>query len=353
MHSEAVTVGIVGLGGIGSHHANCLQKQDRAALVGGLDVEEDARARFGEAFGVETYSEPESLFDRVDAVIVTTPNAFHEEYAVAALERGLSVLVEKPLAHDLESAEAIAAAATDAPGICMVGFHNRFEPTVEALASYREHGFFGSISHVDATYVRRRGIPGHGSWFTDLEVAGGGALIDLGVHAIDLALYLTGFPDVVEVSGVTRSEFGTREAYVDVDNWGEGDGEFTVDDSVTAQLRTAGGTTISVDIAWASNRQREKSLRLRGTEGGAYLDLDGDLTLFESSPQGIDHHRTIDIEVGADEPGGHFAEQTAFVDAVAEGRRPTRNTVEQALTVQRTIDAIYRSSERGEAVRPE
>ena len=345
---DALRVGIVGLGGIGTHHAHCLRRGE-SVLAGGLDIDASAREQFRAEFGVDTYSDPEALFSAVDAVVVTTPNAYHEEYAVPALEAGLSVLVEKPLAHTLESAERIAAAAADAPGICMVGFHNRFSPSVEALASYQQDDFFGAVQHVDATYLRRRGIPGQGTWFTDAEVAGGGALIDIGVHALDLALYLTGFPDIVEVSGVTRSTFGDREDYIDVHDWGVADGVFSVDDSVTAQLRTAEGATISLDVAWAANREREKSLRIRGTDGGAYLDLDGGLTLYESSADGTDHHRTTDVTVG--DGGGHEAEQAAFFEAVVAGEQPALNTVYQALTVQRVIDAIYRSAETGAAVR--
>lgn len=340
-------VGIVGLGGIATHHANCLREQS-AVLAGGMDVDATARETFAAEFGVETYADHADLFEGVDAVIVTTPNRFHEEYAVAALEAGLPVLVEKPLAHTLDSAERIAAAAADSGAFCMVGFHNRYDPAIEALSAYRDRGFFGPIQHVDATYLRRRGIPGQGTWFTREEVAGGGALIDLGVHALDMALYLAGFPEVVEVSGVTRSTFGTREDYVDVDGWGVEDATFDVEDSVIAQLRTDDDTTITLDVAWAANRDPEKSLRVRGADGGAFLDFREQLRLFESSPSGVDHHRTTEVEVAERE--AHVAEQAAFLEGVATGEPPTRNTIEQALTVQRVIDAIYRSSEGGGAV---
>lgn len=346
--SDPVDVGIVGLGGIGHSHADCLVGGP-ARLVGGMDVDADARTAFADEYGVETYADHEALFEEVDAVFVTTPNAFHEEYAVPALEAGLSVLVEKPLGHTLESAERIAAAAESAPGVCMVGFHNRFKGPVEVLNAYREDGLFGDIQHVDTTYVRRRGVPGRGTWFTDAELAGGGALIDLGVHAIDLALYLLEFPDVVEVSGVTRQTFGDREDYADVAGWGIGEGPFTVEDSVIAQLRTADGATISVDVAWASNRQPEKGIRLRGSDAGALLDLGGDLTVYETETGGEPHHRTTEVEVT--DGGGYAAEQAAFIEAIETGEAPTRNTVEQALTVQRLMDAIYRSSDSGEAVR--
>ncbi|QSG06488.1 Gfo/Idh/MocA family protein [Halapricum desulfuricans] len=348
--STTPRVGIVGLGGIGTYHADLVAEND-ARLVAGLDVDPSARTRFETEYGAETYTDRTSFYDAVDAVIVTTPNAYHEKYAVGALQAGCSVLVEKPLAHTLESAERIAAAAAESDAVCMVGFHNRFDPRAEALAAYREDGFFGTVQHVDATYVRRRGVPGQGTWFTDADVAGGGALIDIGVHALDLVLSLLAFPDVEEVSGVARSTFGQREDYVDVEGWGGDDGTVSVEDSATAQLRTADDATISLDVAWAANRTDETAFRLRGTDGGAYLDMNGDLTLYESVDHGVDQHRTTTVETA--EYDGHAAEQQAFFEAVTAGEDPDRNTVEQALTVQRLVEAIYRSSDDGAAVAPQ
>lgn len=347
--STTPRVGIVGLGGIGAHHAEFVREND-AELVAGLDVDPSARQRFEAEYGIETYTDRARFYDAVDAVIVTTPNAYHEEYAVGALQAGRSVLVEKPLAHTLDSAERIATAAREADKVCMVGFHNRFDPRAEALTAYRDDGFFGTIQHVDAAYVRRRGVPGKGTWFTDADVAGGGALIDIGVHALDLVLSLLSFPDIEEVSGVARSTFGEREDYVDVEGWGGGDGTVSVEDSVTAQLRTDDDVTISLDVAWAANRTDEKAFRLRGTDGGAYLDMNGELTLYESVGRGVDHHRTTTVETA--DYDGHAAEQQAFFEAVATGEPPERNTVEQALTIQRLVEAIYRSSDDGEAVSP-
>src|SRR5699024_10062143 len=126
---------------------------------------------------------------------------------------------------------------------------------------------------------------GRGSWFTQKETAGGGALIDIGAHAIDLALYILGFPQVTEVSGVTRSVFGSRPDYTYLEAWGEaGDGTFDVDDSASAFIRCANGTSISLEVAWAANRQPNNEFVIQGDNAGARLDLiDSDLTLFESS----------------------------------------------------------------------
>ncbi|KAB1193826.1 gfo/Idh/MocA family oxidoreductase [Haloferax sp. MBLA0076] len=348
---SSVRVGIVGLGNIGHHHADRLVDLG-ATLVGGLDIQADARRQFAEKYDVNTYEDKAELFGEVDAVIITTPNRFHEEYAVAALDAGLDVLLEKPLAHSLESAERIAEAAERADGFCMVGFNNRFANPVEVVRHHYESGQFGDITHVEANYVRRRGIPGRGSWFTSKDIAGGGSLIDIGVHAIDLALYFLDFPDVVEVSGVTRSEFGDKDDYTYVEMWGDdiGPEAFDVDDSASAFIRTDEGTTISLEVAWATNRPTNDEFFLRGTEGGARFDrASHELEFYDGGVGGSNHLSTANVETQANDT--HKSEQRLFVESVAAGEHPGRNTVEQGLAVQRVIDAIYRSSETGRAVR--
>jgi predicted dehydrogenase len=346
-----VRIGIVGLGNIGNYHAEFLRDVEGAELVAGLDVDAGARRGFAETHGVDVYEDRSALFAAVDAVVVTTPNRFHEEYAVAALEAGLDVLLEKPLAHTVESAERIADAARDAGGICMVGFNNRFSNSVEVLKHDLRAGRFGDVTHVEANYVRRRGIPGRGSWFTTEDVAGGGALIDIGVHAVDLALYFLDFPDVVEVSGTTRSEFGTREEYAFLRQWGTdaGPGGFDVEDSASAFVRCAGGKTVSLEVAWAANRPDSDEFVIRGTEAGATLDRNThELTVYDAGVGGANHLSTTTVETR--ESVTHREEQRAFVRAVREGELD-RNTVDQALAVQRVVDAVYRSAAEGRAIR--
>ena len=350
-HPNDVAVGIVGLGGIGTHHATKLVERG-ANLVGGMDIDADARVRFHEEFDIPAYEDEAALYDACDAVLITTPNRFHEEYATSALEAGLDVLLEKPLAHTLESAERIAEAARAAEGFCMVGFNNRFADPVRVIKHYQDEGRFGETTHVEANYVRRRGVPGRGSWFTSSEVAGGGALIDIGVHAIDLALYFLDHPEVVEVSGETRSEFGGRDDYAYVHMWGDDAGpeEFDVDDSASAFIRAEDGSTVSLEVAWATNRPATDEVVVRGTEAGATFDRGSDdLTIHEAGVGG-GHHLT-DATVETREGDAHAAEQATFLEAVAAGEAPAINTIDEALSVQRVIDAIYRSSERGEAVR--
>ncbi|GAB7008639.1 Gfo/Idh/MocA family protein [Halorubrum trueperi] len=352
-NANDVAVGVVGLGGIGRHHARKLVERG-ANLVGGMDIDVDARRRFSEEFDVRAYADEDDLHDRCDAVLIATPNAFHEEYAVSALDAGLDVLVEKPLAHTVESAERIAEAACDAEGFCTVGFNNRFAEPVRVLKRYQAEGRFGETTHVEANYVRRRGVPGRGSWFTSSAVAGGGALIDIGVHAIDLALHFLDHPEVVEVSGETRAEFGGRDDYAYLHMWGEDAGAagFDVDDSASAFIRDADGNTVSLEVAWATNRPATDEFVIRGTEAGATYDRgSGELTLHEAAASDGDGHHLSDAAIETREGDSHAAELASFLQAVAAGEAPELNTVDEALSVQRVVDAIYRSSAAGQAVR--
>ncbi|AGB32386.1 oxidoreductase domain protein [Natrinema pellirubrum DSM 15624] len=355
MIGGGIGVGVVGLGGMGTLHARSVRDLG-AEVVAGADLVPEQRDRFAEEFGARTYETHDDLLedDAVDAVIVTTPNRFHEPIAVSALEASCDVLVEKPLAHTLESAERIAETAARADGICMVGFHNRHAASMAMFDEQHARGRFGDLTHVEADYVRRRGVPGPGSWFTDSELAGGGALLDIGVHALDLALYALDFPEIAEVSGVTRTTFGTSEEYADPegfgDNWDAEAETYEVDDSVSAFIRTDDGRTISLEAAWATNREESMDFKVRGTAAGAQFDIgDTNLRIFESGTAGSDHY--TDVEMTGDTAMTGYAEQDEqFLEAVAAGTTPESNTVEEALTVQRVIDAIYRSSESGRSV---
>ncbi|WP_336344322.1 Gfo/Idh/MocA family protein [Halalkalicoccus ordinarius] len=355
MDFSSVRIGVVGLGFMGQVHAENVSEFGHD-VVAGADLDDEVRETFGTRFGAATYEDFEAMYEEeeLDAVAVSVPNKIHEPAVVAALERGLDVLCEKPLAHTLESAERITEVARESEGFCAVNFHNRITAAAEMFKGYQEEGRFGEVTHVQGNYVRWRGVPGLGSWFTDRELAGGGALVDIGVHAIDFALYVLDFPEVEEVMGITRSNFATRDDYADPEDWGvDGGGEFNVEDSVTALVRCAGGKTISLEVAWAASQEPTNEFTIRGTDAGAKLKLgEDDLRLFDTGRQGTDHFVRSELEGSLPETGW-AATDKLFVESVASGETPELNTVEQALTVQRVIDAIYRSSEEGSSVRVE
>lgn len=352
MTEHPVRLGVVGLGFMGQVHAENTNEFGHT-VVAGADLAADAREAFGSRFGATTYEAFDHMYSEedLDAVAVSVPNKFHEPAVVAALEHGMDVLCEKPLAHTVESAERIAAAARESDGFCAVNFHNRLSAGAEMVKGYDEEGKFGEITHIQANYIRWRGVPGLGTWFTSKELAGGGALVDIGVHAIDFALYLLDFPTIEEVMGISRSNFAGREEYADPEHWGTGEGAFDVEDSVTALIRCEGDQTISLEASWAASQEPTNEFLLRGTDAGARLSLgEEDLELFETGKQGTDHFVRSELEGSLPETGW-AASDKLFAESVASGEAPQLNTVEQALSVQRVIDAIYRSSEEGTSVR--
>ncbi|MFC7193448.1 Gfo/Idh/MocA family protein [Halosimplex aquaticum] len=351
---DPVRLGVVGLGFMGQTHATNAVDLGHE-VIAGTDVVADSRDEFARSYDASTYEDAAAMYDSepLGAVVVSTPNAFHEEAVVGALERGYDVLCEKPLADGLAAAERIAAAAREADGFCAVNFHNRISTAAEVFRGYRDDGRFGDITHVQANYVRSRGIPGVGSWFTNEELSGGGAVVDIGVHAIDFALYLMDFPPVEEVFAVTRTEFGARDDYADPGDWYDATEEavFDVEDSATAMIRCADDRTISLEVAWAANQTETQEFVVRGTDAGARLDLGGEeLSLIESGRQGTDHVMESELTDGSLDNTGWTGSDERFLEAVASGEPPEGNTVERALTVQRVMDAIYRSAEAGSCV---
>lgn len=344
------SVGIVGLGTRGTAHAEHVEGLGHE-VVGGVDVDSDVRRGFEESFDAPAFESHESLLDReLDALEVVTPNAYHEAPAVEAFERDLHVFVEKPLAHTLESAERIADAARGSGGVGMVGFNDRFRDVVALLESRIRSGDLGAVRHVEAAKVRRRGMPDRGSWFTRRELAGGGALVDLGGHALSAALAFLGFPEELEVFGTTRSTFGDREDYADPDGWqsdrDSAEGPFDVEDSATALLRTPDGASVSLDLAWATNRETRREFVVRGTEGGARVSGDA-LELLGTGTEVTDHYCDAAIEAETDV---WRAVEAGFLEAVVAGTPPDRNTVGEALAIQRVVDGIYRSDRLAESV---
>ncbi|WP_225336040.1 Gfo/Idh/MocA family protein [Halomicrobium urmianum] len=349
MRETGTTIGIIGLGLMGTRHAANLSDLD-ADIVAGTDVDPDARRAFENKFQATTYADHERMFEStdLDGVVITTPNKFHEPAATVALDDSVAVLCEKPLAHSLDSAERIAVADERSDAFCMAGFKHRFSPAASLFKAYQQDGELGDINAIEGAYVRRRGIPGLGSWFTNEEVAGGGSLIDIGVHAIDFALHLADYPDVKEITGVTRSTFITRDDYDDPDDWAgkwdTSDGSNDVDDSATVFLRCEDDLTISLEIAWATNRNPDETFIVRGTEAGVRMDLRGNsLEVYKTGSKDHDHYQDTTLRSERD-TNKLYEEDAAFLEGIRTGERPEVNQIDEALQVQRVIDGIYQSS---------
>jgi predicted dehydrogenase len=304
---------------------------------------------FADRFGVSTVLESaEQLvaLDAVDAVYIAVPNYLHAAISTMALQAGKHVLQEKPLALSLADAAPLAAAARQSGKHFMLGMNQRFAPPVQRARQLVEQGRIGRPYHCKAYWRRRTGIPGIGSWFTRKELSGGGGLLDIGVHMLDNALYLLDNFRPRSVSGATYTEFGNRG--LGEGGWGmsaRAGEQFDVDDFATAVIKLDGGATVLVEAAWAMHldRTNDMNVELYGTEGA--IDTYGE----RLSRQADDGYHIIESPDVGELTYPHASRMHHFVNVIL-GREEPCVTLDQVLSVQRVLDAIYRSAASGREV---
>ena len=278
----------------------------------------------------------------IDLVSVCVPPFKHRDCAIDALEAGKHVLCEKPMAMNADEAAEMIAASERADRLLSVQFQTRQTPQAQLLKREVDAGQFGHIYFARAQYLRRRGIPSWGM-FHRHEFNGGGALIDVGVHILDLALYLMGSPKPVAAFGTTFDRFGKRD---DIYNpWGpHNHTDFDVDDSAFATVKFDNGAVVNLECSWAINLEQEsQQLMLAGDQAGAQvyplkIFKDDGASLYDIEPTSL-----VDLDYKAQ----HAAAIARFVDAVS-GDGPLAVMPAQARAVTQIIDAIYQSSATGE-----
>ncbi len=357
MTHEQLRIGVIG-SGAGLFHLEGYAEEPRAKVVAlaGLDTERcESLARRFEI--PRLYREYQELLDQddIDAVSIAVPNILHKPVAIAALEAGKHVLIEKPLARNTAEGLAMVEAAKRANRILAVSFQRRTRHDVEIVRDQIAAGHLGRVYYAKAWWMRRSGIPGLGSWFTSKQAAGGGPLIDLGVHVLDMALYCMGNPPVASVSASTYAEIGPQGK----GNWvgrrtsqaASDPIEYEVEDLATAFLRLENGGTLLLEASWASYTEMgdDFGVQFYGSEGGArifskkYADVDT-LELFS----GIGDTTTDSRPRLVSRPG-HAQIIRGFVDGILEGT-PVTPDGEEGLDRVRLIDAIYASAERGREI---
>ncbi|OYD08454.1 Gfo/Idh/MocA family protein [Paludifilum halophilum] len=347
--TDVLRIGIIGAGGIAreAHLVNYQKCGKRVEVVAVADVVEETAKECAEWFSIpHVFTDYEQMLEKVelDAVSVCTPNKFHAPAAIAALEAGCHVLCEKPPAMTAEEAERMAQTAESAGKILTYGFHYRHAPEVEVLKRFVDAGELGEVYAGRVHALRRRGIPGWGV-FTNKELQGGGPLIDIGVHMLDTALYLMGYPEPDLVLGSTYQKLGNRKG---VGVLGEWDWEnFSVEDMARGMIRFKNGATLILETAFAANLDQleEMNVTLMGVEGGA-----------DVFPLGIyqEKHDTLVNLTPAHLPqkGYHEREIERFVDSCLTGSQPL-STPRQGVVLQQLINALYQSAETGEPVKLE
>ena len=284
----------------------------------------------------------------IDALYICIPNAFHASAAIAALKGGKHVFLEKPFATSHAEASEIASAAALNDRRLMVGMNQRFTPEAQCAKSLVALGKLGTPYHAKAFWLRRSGIPKLGTWFGNKELAGGGALYDIGVHLLDVALYILGTFDPVAVSGATYTNFGNRG--LGEGGWGMSEAEFDrfdVDDFATALITLRDGSSVSLDVSWAMHQgeRNRHNVMVYGTEAALSLYP---LELYRSGGENGDYE--VVQSPRSEMKYIHQSRFRNFVNGLL-GREEFCVRVEEALAVQRILDAIYESASRsGEAV---
>jgi predicted dehydrogenase len=291
----------------------------------------------------------------IDAISICVPNLYHRSIAVDALNAGKHVLCEKPLAINAPEAQQIVDAARANRRLLMVAFNNRFAANVRALKAVVDEGTLGPIHYAKATWLRRHGIPGFGGWFTTKSISGGGPLIDIGVHMLDLALYMMGYPEPFAVTGFTYDVFGRRGLGAHP-GWEATDlqvtNTFDVEDLAVGIIRLAGGASLMVEASWAGHQEREDEIdiQLFGRDGGARISMPD-----YQKTDSVRVYTEIDGETADFAPdfvlGDDYAyEVRHFVECIREGKESLAPG-EQGVTLMRIIDALYESGAAGREIR--
>jgi predicted dehydrogenase len=319
---------------MGRYHVHNFANCSDSELVAICDVDEARLAAVKTEFGVPravTKWEDVIAMDDIDAVAVALPNVLHKPVTIAAFKTGKHVLCEKPLAMDAGEANEMVAAGHKAGRYLMVHFNQRFTPETQWLKRYVDGGHLGEVYYAKTGWIRRRGLPGLGGWFTTMAKSGGGALIDIGVHALDLALWYLGFPRMKEATGSVYAKFGPvagkRERRT-----------FDVDDLAAALIKFENGATLSLEASWASNvRGEEIYTELLGTRAGVRRSSGDGVSVFTEVAGGLIDSKPTSFTVPSEDPQAHFAR------CILRGEEPIA-TGEQGLEVMRILDAIYASA---------
>lgn len=355
---KKLKIAIIGVGGIAQKaHLPGYAKMDNVELVAFCDIREERAKEVAQQYGVtQVYTDYKDVLniEGLDAIDICTPNYLHSIIACEALEKGLHVFCEKPDAVSVEEAERMKTAAEKSGKTLMVMRNNRYRLTSKYLKKYIADGKMGDIYAARCGWVRRRGIPGRGGWFTTKEQSGGGPLIDLGVHMIDLAIWLMGNPRPVAVSGCTYNKFANSDDVADSKEARFGDrdanGTFDVEDLAMGFIRFDNGACMQIEFSWASNIEKEHLfVELRGSKSGSkFINTeDNQLKIFtEENGTLIDHIPQLDDNLGTQI---HEANLRHFADVVLNGAEPMF-VPQQGVDMIKILKAMYKSSEEGREI---
>lgn len=348
MKNGKIRIGFIGAGNICQNaHIPAYLEQDDVELVAVCDLKQEradeVKQRYGMKYATASMDELVSI-DEIDAISVCTWNNAHAEAVIKAAGAGKHILCEKPMC--MNPAEALEMKkAVDAAGVTfMMGFVNRFRGESRVIKEAVDNGLLGGIYYAKSSLLRRRGTPL--GWFTDLSKSGGGPVIDIGVHMLDLTWYLMGRPEPLSVNACIHHELGDYKTK-GVSRWEAFDTDnlvFETEDSADGLIRFDNGASILFDVSWAINCgvSSEMNVNLYGNKAGA--------TVFPSMLYGEAAGYLSDSALNPPKVKPFSEEIRHFLDCVKTGKKPIA-PIEDGISVQRILNGIYESAAAGREIK--
>ncbi len=355
---ETVKVGIIGCGGIANaKHMPALHKLNNVQMVAFCDIIKERAEKAAKEYGTEdakVYTDYQELLKdgSIDVIHVCTPNRSHSFITVDALHSGKHVMCEKPMAKTAADAKKMLDAAKETGKKLTIGYQNRFRSDSRYLKATCEEGTLGEVYYAKAHAIRRRAVPTWGVFLNE-EEQGGGPLIDIGTHALDLTLWCMDNYKPKRVLGSVYHKLSDQTQTAN--SWGDWDPkEFTVEDSAFAMIQMEDGATIMLESSWALNSLDvdEAKTSLCGTKAGA--DMKQGLRI-----NGVKHNHQYVEQVALDKGGVDFydgaaatpadLEAQSWIDAVLNDKDPVV-LPEQAFVVTQILEAIYESAKTNKAI---
>lgn len=363
-----VRIGIVGCGGIANqkHMPSIAANGELAEIVAFCDTKIERAEKAAIEFGTKDAKIYEDYHDlvndpNVEVVHVCTPNVAHCPVTVAAFEAGKHVMCEKPMAATTADAQKMLDAWKKSGKMFTIGYQNRFREDTQTLHASCEEGELGEIYFAKAHALRRRAVPTWGV-FPDKSLQGGGPLIDIGTHALDITLWMMNNYEPESVSGQVFYKIGNQKDGPQGNDFGPWDPEtFEVEDSAFGLVKMKNGAAIFVEASWALNilRGKEASTTLCGTKAGAEIHHGGNYEKDELIYNYAEHNQLVEktlspkaivdfFEGGTSAEG--IKEQRQWLEAL-RGKGEPLVKPEQAFVVTQILEAIYKSAETGKEIR--
>lgn len=347
-----IKIALIGAGNIANTHLSSYVKNSDAEIYAICDINESRLKETADKFGIERrYTDVDTMLaalPELDAADVCVWNVNHAECTIKALNAGLHVLCEKPMAYSTEEAIKMKEAADKNNKLLMIGFVLRFSDDAKIAKDFIDKGYLGDIYYSKAQYVRRHGNPG--GWFSDKARSGGGPVIDLGVHVIDLTRYLMGNPKPVSVYAATYDNIGKRDYLKTNVGWIPRDAKetdpCTVEDFGSALIRYDNGAVTHLEAAYSFNGEDIAKRQIFGTKAG--MDLSDGVKIY-----GEYNDFLTDFDIKTDNLKGsadHFdSEINHFIDCI-KNNTPCCAKAEDGIEVMKILDAIYESAKTGHEV---